>query len=238
MPRKPRASIAGVPEHVIQRGNNRQVIFTSEDDMKAYVTWLKKYAQKYGVAIHAWVLMTNHVHLLCTPSSSTSISKMMQSLGRMYVMFFNKSYHRSGTLWEGRFRSCLVQEEAYLMKLYQYIELNPVRAGMVNDPAEYTWSSYQCNALGKESDLCTPHAVYLKLGNAKVERLKSYRDMFLHSVDGKLLEDIRQATNKGLALGNERFLADIKAITGKCLVEGKKGRKAGWQNKGTESHQI
>ncbi len=130
MPRKPRASAAGVPEHIIQRGNNRQVTFTSEEDMKAYVTWLKEYAKKYEVNIHAWVLMTNHVHLLCTPMTATGISQMMQSLGRMYVMYFNKTYLRSGTLWEGRYRSCLVQEETYLLQVYRYIGIKGVRAGI------------------------------------------------------------------------------------------------------------
>ena len=231
MPRKPRASAAGVPEHIIQRGNNRQVIFACEDDMKCYVTWLMQYAKKYDVQVHAWVLMTNHVHLLCTPSSATGISQMMQSLGRMYVMYFNKAYARSGTLWEGRYRSCLVQEEDYLMQLYKYIELNPVRAGMVEDPADYSWSSYQCNGLGKKSELVTPHSLYLGLGNNEADRLSSYLGLFKHHVEGKLLEDIRKATNKGLALGNERFIADVEAVTGKRLVAGKRGRKVGWRKK-------
>ena len=137
MPRKPRVSIPGVVEHVIQRGNNRQIIFTGEDDMGAYLTWLKDYAEQYDVKIHAWVLMTNHVHLLCTPSTTTAISKMMQSLGRMYVMYFNRKYHRTGTLWEGRYKSCLVQDERYLLHVHRYIELNPVRAEMVDDPGDY-----------------------------------------------------------------------------------------------------
>jgi putative transposase len=170
MPRKPRVSLAGVAEHVIQRGNNRQAIFSCEDDMKAYVTWLNQYSKKYKVAIHAWVLMTNHVHILCSPSSHSAISQMMQSLGRMYVMYFNKSYKRSGTLWESRYRSCLVQNEEYLLSLYRYIELNPVRAGMVQEPSEYSWSSYQCNGLGKQSDLLTAHPIYLRINeDAKLE---------------------------------------------------------------------
>ncbi len=150
MPRKPRVSLAGVPEHIIQRGNNRQAIFACDDDMTVYRTWLKDYSEQLGVAIHAWVLMTNHVHILCTPKTSTAISQMMQSVGRRYVQYFNRAYKRSGTLWEGRFRSCLVQEEAYLLQLYRYIELNPVRAQIVDDPADYIWSSYQSNAFGKK----------------------------------------------------------------------------------------
>jgi putative transposase len=233
MPRKLRASAVGVAEHIIQRGNNRQICFATEEDMKAYVTWLKAYAKKYQVAIHAWVLMTNHVHLLCTPSTVTGISQMMQSLGRMYVLYFNRTYRRSGTLWEGRFRSCLVQEETYLLALYRYIELNPVRAGMVDDPAEYSWSSYQCNALGKHTDLLTPHVIYKGLGKNDEERRTSYRTLFASHVDEKLLDDIRKATNKGLALGNEHFIADVQAMTGKRMVEGKRGRPTGWR-KGNE----
>lgn len=237
MARKQRVSTAGVPEHIIQRGNNRQVIFGCEEDMQAYVAWLKTYSKKYKVSIHAWVLMTNHVHLLCTPSTVSGISQMMQSLGRMYVTYFNRSYQRSGTLWEGRFKSCLVQEETYLLQVYRYIELNPVRAGMVNEPADYYWSSYQCNALGKKSELLTPHSLYTRLGANQQERQSSYRGLFSHQVEGQLLEDIRQATHKGLALGNDHFFADIEALTGRRVIEGKRGRPVGWRkNKGDENN--
>jgi putative transposase len=229
MPRKLRVSVAGVAEHVIQRGNNRQAIFGNEDDMRAYITWLGQYAHKYKVNIHAWVLMTNHVHLLCTPSNSTGISLMMQSLGRMYVMYFNKTYKRSGTLWEGRFRSCLVQNEKYLLELYRYIELNPVRAGMVEEPSEYSWSSYQCNALGKISELLTPHPVYLSLAQAATVRLSLYRELFIRHVDVQLLDDIRKATNKGLAIGSKLFKENIEALSGKRVIERKRGRPVGWR---------
>ncbi|MCE9687621.1 transposase [Shewanella sp. AS16] len=236
MPRKPRISIADVPVHVIQRGNNRQVIFANEEDMKAYLAWLKDYSKKYGVNIHAWVLMTNHVHLLCTPVNSTGISQMMQALGRMYVMYFNKRYHRSGTLWEGRFRSCLVQEDRYLFQLYRYIELNPVRAGMVADPADYSWSSYQCNGLGRNSELLSPHRLYLTLGDNEAKRQEQYRALFKSHVDVRLLDDIRKAANKGLALGNERFIDDIVALTGKRLDAGKRGRQLGWRKHPKAEH--
>jgi putative transposase len=131
--------------------------------------------------------MSNHVHLLCSPCTATGISQMMQSLGRMYVLYFNRQYHRSGTLWEGRYKSCLVQQETYLLELYRYIELNPVRAGMVKDPADYSWSSYQCNGLGKKTDLLTPHFLFLALGKDEKERMLSYRGLFQHRVEGKLL---------------------------------------------------
>jgi len=229
MPRKPRVSLAGVAEHVIQRGNNRQAIFACEDDMKAYVTWLKQYSKKYNVAIHAWVLMTNHVHLLCSPANHSGISQMMQSLGRMYVMYFNRAYKRSGTLWEGRYRSCLVQSDKYLLELYRYIELNPVRAGMVQDPSEYSWSSYQCNALGKQSDLLTAHPNYLAINQDANNRLADYRKLFAGYVESELIEDIRKATNKGLALGNEQFKFKVEALSGRSVIAGKRGRPIGWK---------
>lgn len=232
MPRKSRVSANGIPQHVIQRGNNRQVVFTCDIDMAAYINWLKQYAVKFNVAIHTWVLMTNHVHLLCTPSDETGISKMMQCLGRMYVAYFNKTYNRSGTLWEGRFRSCLVQEENYLLHLYRYIELNPVRAGMVDAPGQYHWSGYQCNALGKVSELRTPHPLYQALGKTEHERQYNYQLLFSEvGIKNELLTNIRRATNKGLAIGKQSFIVDIEALTGKRLVEEKRGRKPGTRNR-------
>ncbi len=218
-----------MPQHVIQRGNNRQVCFADEQDLEAYAGWLKGYSKKYQVDIHAWVLMTNHVHLLCTPRGQNAVSHMMQSLGRHYVRYFNFSYKRTGTLWEGRFKSCLVQEETYLIQLYRYIELNPVRAGMVEQPSDYVWSSYPINALGKVSELCTPHAVYLALGKDANERQASYRELFKHHVDGKLLEDIRLAVNKCMALGSERFKTEIESLSGRRMTAKKMGRPVGWR---------
>lgn len=229
MARLSRVCSIGMPQHVIQRGNNRQVCFADEQDFAAYAGWLKGYSKKYQVDIHAWVLMTNHVHLLCTPRGQNAVSHMMQSLGRHYVRYFNFSYKRTGTLWEGRFKSCLVQEETYLIQLYRYIELNPVRAGMVEQPSDYVWSSYPINALGKVSELCTPHAVYLALGKDANERQASYRELFKHHVDGKLLEDIRLAVNKGMALGSERFKTEIESLSGRRMTAKKMGRPVGWR---------
>ncbi len=224
MARRLRVAPTGIPQHVIQRGNNRQVCFASEDDMRAYLSWLKEYAQKYKVHIHAWVLMSNHVHLLCTPQASDAVSRMMQALGRVYVRYFNHTYQRSGTLWEGRYKSCLVESESYLLQVYRYIELNPVRAGMVGDPGEYTWSSYPCNAFGKKSEMHTPHELYRALGRTDAERMERYRALFSAHVDGPLLEKIRQSLNKGLALGHERFAEQIEVLTGQRVVPGRRGR--------------
>jgi putative transposase len=186
--------------------------------------WFKEFSVKYYVDVHAWVLMTNHVHLLCTPQEEGAVSRMMQSIGRMYVRYYNYTYQRSGTLWEGRFKSSLVQSERYLIELYRYIELNPVRADMVDEPGEYSWSSYACNALGIETDLQTPHPEYLSLGKTKAERLNNYRALFKAHVSVELLKEIRQSVNKGVALGNERFTAQIESLTDSRVTPRKGGR--------------
>ncbi len=223
MARLQRISPVGVPIHLIQRGNNRQICFAAVEDYCAYVGWLKEYSVKYSVAIHAWILMTNHVHLLCTPQQEGAISQMMQSLGRRYVQYFNHQYRLSGTLWEGRYKSCLVEAEKYLLELYRYIELNPVRAKMVEDPSEYAWSSYQINALGKTSVLCTPHTEYMRLGLTNDERMKNYRALFSHHVERDLLEEIRSNTNKGMAIGHDRFKDEIEKLTGRRMMPKKIG---------------
>ena len=231
MARLARVCPVGIPQHIIQRGNNRQVCFACEQDFAAYVSWLKDYAKKYQVDIHAWVLMTNHVHLLCTPRVDNAVSLMMQALGRHYVRYFNSSYQRTGTLWEGRFKSCLVQEENHLLQLYRYIELNPVRAGMVRQPSDYAWSSYAINALGKGSELCTPHSLFLALGVELKERQTNYRALFDCPIEGALLEAIRGATNKGLVLGNEGFEEEVESLTGRRMTAKKRGRPVGWRKK-------
>jgi putative transposase len=229
MARLPRIAPPGVPIHIIQRGNNKQVCFVSDEDYSSYIGWLKEYSKKYQVEIHAWIMMTNHVHLLCTPRQEGAISLMMQSLGRRYVRHFNFEYKRSGTLWEGRYKSCLIQENNYLLEVYRYIELNPVRADMVDDPGKYRWSSFPINALGKSSELCTPHPGYLGLGREKSERQKNYRSLFTNHIDGALLKEIRENTNKGMVVGNDRFREEIELMTGRRVQPKKRGRPFGWR---------
>lgn len=229
MPRLPRISPIGIPVHIIQRGNNRQVCFASENDRLSYGLWLEKYSKAYGVEIHAWVMMTNHVHLLCTPLHENAISQMMQSLGRQYVRYFNYEHHRSGTLWEGRFKSCLVQTEKYLFDLYRYIEFNPVRAGMVRNPADYQWSSYQSNGLGIECGLCTPHPLYLALSTDPMERQKTYRALLTHQLNDDILQEIRSNSNKCMAVGSKRFKEQLEDLTGRRLKAKKRGRPMGWR---------
>jgi len=224
MARLNRVSPVGVPQHIIQRGTNRQAIFAGESNMRAYLGWLKEYSVKYEVEIHAWVLMTNHIHILCTPQIEKATSLMMQSIGRMYVRYFNHTYQRTGTLWEGRFKSCLVQSEQYLLSLYRYIELNPVRADMVKDPSEYSWSSYNNNALGIYTNLRTPHEEYLRLGKDDEERQEAYRDLFKVQIGKELLKEIRESTNRGLALGSSSFSRQIEELTSCRVTKKKMGR--------------
>jgi putative transposase len=224
MARLPRFCPSGLPQHIIQRGNNRSICFADDQDFAAYAHWLYEYSIKFKVDIHAWVFMTNHVHLLATPSTDDGISLMMQALGRRYVQYFNFTYQRSGTLWEGRYKSSVVDTENYLLICYRYIELNPVRANMVDDPADYIWSSYRCNALGVETLLCTPHEEYVSLGKTADDRHKCYRELFSYHIDGELLSDVRDALNKGLALGSERFRDEVEVLYGRRVKPGKMGR--------------
>ena len=223
MARLPRVAPLGIPQHLIQRGNNRQVCFASDQDMALYANLLAEYSKKFSVSIHAWVFMTNHVHLLATPNEMNAISDMMQAVGRRYVRYFNREYHRSGTLWEGRFKSSLIQSETYLLQCQIYIELNPVRAGMVSDPADYIWSSYQCHALGKTININTPHDEYLRLGDTDSTRRREYRALFHPHVNVDLIDDIRKALNKGLALGNDRFKDEIERLTGRRVRSARMG---------------
>lgn len=224
MPRRARIIIPGVLLHVIQRGNNRQPCFYADKDYQLYLEWLQEYSLNAGCSIHAYVLMTNHVHLLLTPADANSVGALMKGLGQRYVQYINRTYKRSGTLWEGRFRSCIAQEENYLLVCQRYIELNPVRAGIVKHPGEYRWSSYGCNGQGEASDLLSHHPVYLSLGSSREERQEVYRELFRHELEPGVIDQIRQATNGNFALGNQRFTEEISAILDRRVVPGKAGR--------------
>ncbi len=213
MARLPRFVIPGQPQHVIQRGNNREVIFVSDDDYRFYLKSLEDACKQHRCDVHAYVLMTNHVHLLMTPNTEDGISKVMQSLGRRYVQYFNYTYDRTGTLWEGRYKATLIDSEQYLLTCSRYIELNPIRAQMVNHPSEYPWSSYRCNALGKVNELVAPHLLYKRLGKSSDERRKAYRQLFRTRITEITLEEIREATNKAWVMGNDRFKTKIEKLT-------------------------
>ena len=227
MARLPRFFAKGQPLHIIQRGNNRDPVFAAEPDYLFYLDCLERAAGEHGLAIHAYVLMTNHVHLLATPSQETSVPKTLQSVGRRYVQYFNYTYRRSGTLWEGRYRSTVIDAEAYLLTCMRYIELNPVRAqSMVEHPADYPWSSYRGNALGAEDALLAPHELYRRLGRSAEERQSSYRQLFRGQLAKADIDAIREATNKAWALGNDRFRAKIEALAGRRATPLPKGRPA------------
>jgi len=210
MPRKPRFFLPGVPAHVVQRGNNRQPVFFADADYRAYLGWLAEAAARYGLAIHAYVLMTNHVHLLVSPESRASISRTMQYVGRRYVPYVNRAYGRSGTLWEGRFKGAPIDGEAYLLACSRYIEANPVRAGLVAKPADYRWSSYRANGVGEANRLLSPHPVYLALADAPAARCGAYRALFRGQVDDRQLDGIRAAWQTGTPLGDARFRARLE----------------------------
>lgn len=229
MARKPRVCPAGFAQHVVQRGNNRSVCFASEADFIAYAHWLKEGADKYDIAIHAWVFMTNHVHLLLTPSEDNTVSLLMQYLGRYYVRRFNFVYKRTGTLWEGRYKSSLVDHDRYVLACYRYIEMNPVEANMVVAPGDYRWSSYHANARGVESSLLTPHPSYLGLGQTESSRMLAYQKLFEKRDIGLLDSDIRYGIRKGLAVGSAKFKAEIEALTNVAQELKPRGPKKGFK---------
>ncbi len=224
MPRRARLSMAGIPWHIIQRGNNRAACFYADEDYRFYLSTLKEQSDIYGCTVHSYVLMTNHVHLLLTPKKKDSAALLMKHLGQRYVQYINRTYQRSGTLWDGRFRSCLTQSEEYVLLCYRYIELNPVRANMVAHPREYTWSSYLANAEGRKNDLLTPHEEYLRIDRNDLGRRKAYRGLFKAHVDEGLEDQIREATNGNYVLGNTRFREEIAQVLGRRVMRGKAGR--------------
>jgi putative transposase len=210
MARLPRFVIPGQPQHVIVRGNNRSEIFCADADYQFYLEKLQLACEKHSCDLHAYVLMTNHVHLLITPHEEQSISKALQMVGRYYVQYFNYCYQRTGTLWEGRYKATLIDSESYLLTCMRYIELNPVRAGMVKHPSDYPWSSYRCNALGQPDEWISAHLEYRRLGKTAEERQAAYRQLFKHHVSEEHVSQIRDATNKAWVLGSDRFKQRIQ----------------------------
>lgn len=224
MARLPRYFLPDQPQHVIQRGNNRQPIFFAAEDYARYLGWLAEAATEHGSAVHAYVLMTNHVHLLISPRTAESIPRTLQSLGRRYVRHVNLREQRTGTLWEGRYRATVVDSEAYLLACSRYIELNPVRARMVRHPRDYPWSSWAHHAEGKPDPLVRNHALYRALGGTPATRQQAYRDLFRTALDPGFVEDLRRATNKGWVLGGTRFRKRVARIAGRRAEPLPRGR--------------
>ncbi len=197
MARSRRYCPPGTPQHLIQRGNNKQACFLDDQDKAVYCSYLAELLSQGDVALHAWVLMDNHVHLLATPLAESALSTLMQALGRRFVRYFNRRHQRTGTLWEGRFRSCLIDSEAYLLRCQRYIENNPVRAGMVRHPGHYGWSSYRCHINQREADMHTPHELYLALGRSVHQRSSAYAELFSEVSSDAELDTIRKAVHTG-----------------------------------------
>jgi len=212
MARQPRFLLPGQVQHVIQRGNNRAPIFFRDDDYRFYLHCLVDACAQQGVDVHAYVLLPNHVHLLLTPGPASGISKVMQSVSGRYAQYVNSTYRRTGTVWGGRYRSTVVDAESYLLRCMVYVEMNPVRAGIVVHPREYPWSSFRCNADGEKDFAVLPHSAYLSLGDTPNSRCERYRTLMRLPLDERTLNEIRHATNKGWVLGDETFRLQVESI--------------------------
>lgn len=224
MARLPRLSMAGYAHHLIQRGNNRQTIFASDADRRTMLDLLAEHAKQWNVAVHGYVLMDNHFHLLATPSTDDGLAKMMQAVGRRYVRYFNDRQKRTGTLWEGRFKSSLIQSERYLLACMAYIDLNPVRAGLVAQPGDYLWSSYANHTGQRQEPWLTPHPLYWELGNTPFAREMAYANLVQSGIASVQQTALTDATLRGWALGEPEFVADLQKRTPRRVIKTTAGR--------------
>ena len=223
MPRRARNYLVGMPYHVVQRGNNREPCFIEPENYQFYLQLWEELSKRYGVSVHAYCLMTNHIHFLVTPLREDALSNTMKVVGSRYAQYINLKYQRTGTLWEGRHRSSLIQSDRYLLTCYRYIELNPVRASMVEHPSEYKWSSFHFNAWGEASWLF-PHEEYLKLGAQSNRRREAYRGLFEHALDQLDVHRIRRAAHYCHPVGDDRFCEMIENKYGIKLGQASWGR--------------
>ncbi len=226
MPRRPRHYLENVPGHVVQRGNDRTACFFEEENYRYYLRCLDDARRRYAVAVHAYVLMTNHVHLVMTPAHEHGIARLMQLVGNRYVQYVNKKYRRTGTLWEGRHKRSLIDAERYLLACYRNVELNPVRAGMVTHPGDYRWSSYGHHAEGDPDALITDHEVFLWINQDPAQRQLHYRDLFRVGLDARDVHAIRCAATFSTPLGDDRFKAQIETMRGRSVGHACRGRPA------------
>jgi len=224
MARLPRLTVPGYPHHIIQRGNNRQAIFNANADYEALLAMLEEYARKAGIAIHAYVLMSNHFHLLATPDTVVGIPQMMQDVGRRYVRYFNQRQGRTGTLWEGRYRSTLIQAERYLLACMAYIDLNPVRAGIASEPGDYPWSSHNHYAGLRNDRLVSPHPLYWELGNTPFARDAAYAELVRSGISAQQQRSLTDSALRGWALGEADYVADLQKRTQRRVSKTRAGR--------------
>jgi putative transposase len=224
MARLPRPDLAGIPQHIVQRGNNRLPCFLDDEDRQRYLQSLLESLTRFGCRLHAYVLMDNHVHLLMTPGEAGAVSRLMHTFARNYAGMFNRRHGRTGTLWEGRYKACLVDSDGYFLACSRYIELNPVRAWISADPADYPWSSHRANAGAAYDPLVSAHACYLALGADRASRATAYRDLFDESLSEDLVAEIRRYLQQQRALGSNRFRAWVEARTGRFATARPPGR--------------
>ena len=224
MARQPRLVLPDQPHHVLQRGNDNQPIFRDDDDHRRFLEFLRESAKFYRVAIHAYVLMPNHVHLLATPSDEDGLAAMMQKVGRLYVPWFNNKYGRSGTLFQGRFRTSVIDANAHFLACVRYIELNPQRNQLAFDPLEYPWSSYAHHAGVRPDPLITDHAKYWELGNTPFQREAAYIELAQQGMSGQELDAINAAVLKGAPLGSHAFMLELERKTKRQILPAKRGR--------------
>lgn len=224
MARLPRLVIPQQPHHVIQQGIDHQPIYRDDEDYAAFLKWLREAARQFKVALHAYVLMPNHVHLLVSPGDESGLGKMMQWIGRYYVPYFNQKYQRSGTLWQGRFRANVLDPERYFLACSRYIELNPVRAQLVNDPIDYAWSSCAHHAGARSDPYITDHPLYWRLGNTPFEREAAYKALMEQVLTEVEIQSILGAVKKGWALGSEQFKTALERQTNRRVRPAMRGR--------------
>jgi putative transposase len=237
MPRLTRLTMPGQAHHILQRGNNRQAVFFDDEGRRLFLRWLGEAATAEGCAIHAYVLMTNHFHLAVTAANARAIPRMMQSLGRRYVGFVNRSLGRTGTLWEGRYKSTILDSESYVLACLRYIEANPLRAKIVARPEDYPWSSYPYTALGRADALLTPHETYHALGHTPAERQDAYRSLFAEGLNAEVLEALRDSIQRGWTPGSDRFRREVEAALGRRADAPRRGRPPKEQTPDEENRQ-
>jgi len=224
MARLPRLVIPQQPHHIVQFGVDLQPIFREPGDYVSFLNWLREAAKQYKVAIHAYALMPDHLHILATPADSEGLARMMQWVGRHYVPYFNRKYGRVGTLWQGRFKATVVDAANYLMTCTRYIETNPLRAGIASNPADYAWSSHAHHIGAKPDPLITDHPVYWALGNTPFERDAAYRHLTEQALTPQEMDDLKNTTRKGWVLGSESFKANLETQLNRQVRPGKRGR--------------
>ena len=224
MPRKPRFYLPGMPVHAVQRGHNRSAVFYTDFDYLEYLRRLRQASVVHGCIVHSYVLMTNHIHLLLTPAHKESVGLLFQTIGRHYGRYINQTYQRHGSLWEGRYKASLIDSARYLLSCMCYIEMNPVRAGMVDHPARYRWSSFAANALGDTNAVVTPHQEYLALGASADETQRVYRQLFDEGLDVDEITTIRNALQTGTPLGKERFKEQVEVALSRKVGYAARGR--------------